>query len=54
MHGIDCADYINAGEVHGFAASERKKRPKGRDIAKVCYLGIQQMDDDIAYRKDDI
>ena len=29
-------------------ATERQKRPKGRDIAKVCYIQIRHMYDDIA------
>ena len=36
------------------AATERKKRPKRRDIAKVCYMEIRHMYDNIAYSKDDI
>ena len=36
------------------AARNRKKIQKRRDRAKVCYLGIRHMYDDIAYSKDDI
>ena len=35
-------------------SNRRRKRQKRRDRAKVCYLGIRHMYDDIAYRKDDI
>ena len=35
-------------------ATERQKRSEGRDVAKVCYIEIRHMYDDIAYSKDDI
>ena len=44
-HDTDCPDCDTAGE------GDRSLR---RDIAKVCYIEIRHMYDDIAYSKDDI